>query len=501
METAALKEGWEEDEVFWSVYRQVLGLEKSLLDVGRSLLDDLPLKLEEKGRFASLLEDAELKRLREQVRLTREPHEEDGKPDKGKLRDHLHKVAALALRLRVRDGYNDDVRDWLREAWRTAHRFFGGERVPYRLDDWTSEHSSYPFEHSCAAITAIVLLELFRVDANDGKHAEALHLLALALWWTGNAFQAVPEEQDDESYFGPGSGIELLRKHLSYVPALDLEAQEAVAVFESLLRVSGAQGDWQQVVKDCQNIADYWAFCLRDDEELVKDTFGREWEWRVYWSQASGWARAKLEPSEVRDELRRREQELVDNFLSSYFFQQSLSSCLPERARERLVVAADQWLRGDRGVASIIPNELKIAVEELLYHTVWVPLDRWANSASGPLSADYIDLRRELQSKRMQPDLSHFKKALDTRACKDFLGAVTVYQTERDFLLKVLPDVLDELRPVRRHAEHYYGKTLKRDEIMALFNKFLGVNQPGILPRLSRLYVKVIESQTKRQRA
>lgn len=500
METAAPKEGWEKDEVFWSIYRQVLGLEKPLLDIGRLLLDELPLKLEEKERFASLLEDAELKELREQAQLTSEPYEEDGAPDHGKLRDHLHPVAALALRLRARDGYNDDVRDWLREAWRTAYRFFDGERCGYRLDDWKLEGSTYPFDHSCAAITAIVLLELFRVDAIDGKYPEALHKLALALWWTGNVFQAVPEEQD-EFYVGLGSGTELLRKHLSYVPAIDLEAQEAVEVFESLLRVSGAQVDWQQVAKDCQNIADYWAFCLRDDKELVKDTLGREWEWRVYWSQASGWARAKLEPSEARDELRRREQELVDNILSTYFFQHSLSSCLPERARERLIVAADQWLRGDRGVASIIPNELKIAVEELLYHTVWAPLDRWANPANGPLSADFIELRNRLQRQCKQPDLSHFKEALDTRDCKVFLETVTVYQTERDFLLKELPGVLDELRRVRRRAEHYYGKTLRRDEVRALFNKLLGVNQSGVLPRLSRLYVKVMESQAKRQRA
>jgi hypothetical protein len=321
-------------------------------------------KLEEgKIPLSKEIEDVMLESLGKLESATRVLYEPDMEEDYDKLHIYLHIAACRALLLRKRDGYSDDVRQTLEEAQRAARRFMGGETFPPDIgteSDWG---------RSAVAVTSLILVELFRVRHIDGNYEEALHLFALALGYASEALFAAFGD-DPTEYWTP--------KYERFLPIINIDAQEAVGVFENLLASTRAK-NWRQIADDCRIINANWGNCLgsnrgfRSNEEAVSDSEGREWDWLSFWAHAVGLAEANLEPSELREILIQEECESAEKRLQRYFFP-DLWDQLPKEAQTSLV-EADRMFHSRKGRVEAIFNELRLAVEAILRPMLWEPFN------------------------------------------------------------------------------------------------------------------------------
>ena len=192
-------------------------------------------------------------------------------------------------------------------------------------------------------------------------------------------------------------------------------------------------------------------------------------EFLPFWKEALGWVQgSKLEPGELRDELKKEEDEKAEQRLTRYFFSNDQWMGLSQRAKQALVDADRLWFSHRLGASDAPLIHLQMATEDLL---------------------------RDLFGCK---SLSEFKcKLLDTDP-KTSLNVVDFSQTERAFIEKEMPPNLDLLREYRNDATHGAGwPVLEQEEELAyLFNTFMGIGCQGILPRLAKLRLKLFPSRS-----
>ena len=335
------------------------------------------------------------------------------------------------------------------------------------------------WNRSFTGVTGIVLIELFRMHAIDGQHEQALHLLSLALYHCSWAIVAAFGEE----------AVEYWRlKYESYIPTVDVDAQATANVFLNL-RATGSAEDWRQVVKDCRTIVTSWGDCLRDYDEVIRDGEGIEWDWLSFWQHARGWAEAKLEPSELLEEMKKAEDERARQRLTAYFFEKDLWNTLSERAQRALVEAERVWFNTKVGRPEAFLNELRITADEILYSVLWEPLCRWMDreGVKSTQLLDFQSIREQLSRSRHKPSLKQFERMLETRALREYVSTLSLSKEDRSFTLKDLPKALRRLRPRRRSGEHDIGRIRDMKEVSPIFREFLGIGCRGILPRLVQI--------------
>ena len=257
---------------------------------------------EERDKPPSEMSEEELDTILEVMETleadTRVPYEPDVEDDIERLYIYVHVAACRALILKKRDGYSDDVRQVLEAAWHASRRVAYGEALMY------PDGAEDAWNRSFVGVNGLVLLELFRVRRLDGQHEEALHALALGLDYCSAAILAA---------FGEDAVENWRLKYERYIPIVDLDAQEAANVLLNL-RASGTAENWPRVVRDCRTVVAGWGDCLRDYDEVIRDSEGVEWDWLSFWQNARGWAEAKLQRSGHRglyDRLRMVHCDLV----------------------------------------------------------------------------------------------------------------------------------------------------------------------------------------------
>jgi hypothetical protein len=220
----------------------------------------------------------------------------------------LYVAAARAYVLkRTAGGYSEDVRDALKRAWHAGHL----------AQPWPDYEVSLYWVSAQAAI-GIVLFELFRIDKSEGKYEDALHSLALGLSYLSTALSALVEPPEDYK-LDPDDPLVPLDIKLKHWLGLDdvhgrlreqlgPSPQAAIDVLENL-RAHPRDVDWQQVARDCTNIARYWAECFDDGDAHLTDEGGEpvtdvaDWylSWTGFWNQAAGWALAQLTLDQFRE--------------------------------------------------------------------------------------------------------------------------------------------------------------------------------------------------------
>lgn len=429
------------------------------------------------------LVDFLLQKLDDVERSKRVPYEPDSEAPWERHLVSLHVSAARAWVLKSRDGYSEDVRDLLKESWRSAQRLTG---------TWTADSSDPAsivaanadpeYKVSVVAVAGLTLLELFKQSVIDGGHADALHFVGLSSLYLA---EVVRYRQHGVSLgrIPWGANAYSLLSSPTLPPTLqELSAQDVVDVFERLRDASRGVA-WEQVARDCEILNYSWVDAGRAADESVLDRDGDEWEWASYWNHACGWAKAQLHPSEVRGLLAEEHDRRAERRLRTYFFPGDLWEYLPERARRSLVDADSVLFAGAAGRIEAAFNHLRIALEEVLHDSLWVPLELWAEEE--PTSAkDFRGLRERLARNNRHPSLPHFEEMCRTKAMMRFLHSRGTADSAIRFVTQEVAGAIMGLRRIRAEAEHRIGPTGQVDDIEEWMRKMLGLGTEGMLLRL-----------------
>ncbi|MDP2934986.1 MAG: hypothetical protein Q8O86_00680 [Dehalococcoidia bacterium] len=414
----------------------------------------------------------------------------------GRLHIYLHTAAALALLLRSRDGYSEEVRDRLEEAWKAARRFMGGELLEWGAP---ADSDTFPWEHSALATTAIVLNDLSIASFSERNYEDAFHQVALASRYVmmmpeGYRYLSISKDYYSHRYrhkkylpivsglnlgvvFEPGSDSSHPGPRSPIVSGLN-----PADVFKRLC-ASSKEKDWAQVAEDCRTFGEM------EDPILACQELG---EYGYWWEQA-GYAMSKLEPRELavyhEKQMRRLEDERAEEILASFFFQDPSLLLLPDTARRSLIEATRAWAWTKSGRLESVLNQIRLAVEALMYPTFWVPLSQWAGRDKGYKSEWLRGLMSDLGEKH--PSLKHYRQMLMNNRLKELLSVQAPYNQDLGFVYEKLPAALRKLNEQRNQAEHDPTRVWRREEVASLFNEYLGIGCDGVLRRLARLYLIV----------
>ena len=253
---------------------------------------------------------------------------------------YIHIAAARALRLKLTQGYTDEMTQSLSSAFKAAKQL-GLEPPSVYGDEAPSEIISV------WAATGMVLKELFFVHKLGRGYERALHCLALAIWYLGAALSSAEYLAEQEPAESEGEeterllAVDLRDRMLPYrvreqralislmgrrQPIFDVTPSEAAEAFHLLRNSRTREAEWKQLAQDCEILCIHWGVCLGYEEfgleETVTDPNGKERVWRELWNSHQHWAQAQMEPNELRDEyralIRAQEDEQAERRLTTY---------------------------------------------------------------------------------------------------------------------------------------------------------------------------------------
>ncbi len=458
--------------------------------------------------------------LEKSTRVTYEPDVDDF--DKASLLDiYSHIAAAYALALKRREeGYSEESRRVFNDAWKATDRYLPRQEARPIIEDTKIE-----FQHAFAALKVLLARHLFMICTSENDWQRALLFFTCVVVHYGELQYAEPggpyfaprwsrvdnvddidervefakseveREMDRLTYRGPRYSL-----YFNYEELLDEKhCQMAANVFENIKNSGMTNWDWGQLLKYCGSIIEYWPHIdIYNDEAWVRDSRGQVFESISYWNGAKGWLEANLEPSELRDELRKEEDEKAEQRLKRYFFSEEQWNQISERAQGSLVGADRVWYAPRAGNVGSVLEDLRIATEEVLYELFWRPCYKWLDnkkSLDDPRLLDLHTIREELNQNNKQPSLVEFEWMLGSESFKIFCETLTLDKEQREFVLRNLPEALKELRRERRRAAHSIGRVIRRGEVSRLYSGFLGIGRYGVLPRLIDLKLQLSRAQ------
>ena len=336
---------------------------------------------------------------------------------------------------------------------------------------------------SQVAVQVLVGIHVFKVNAIDGDWRNALQMYAHIL----DCFDSVtaePEFNEDTSSkrnWREAYGYKMWDEWDRHKESLHKEAIEA---FTSLRENSSTDTDWSDVYKHVQMVL----------KAMESELIDPELNHSPYWREARGWLEgSKLEPGELRDELRKEEDEKAEQRLKKYFFADDQWSALPERARKRLVEADRVWYSHRYGDPGITLESLKVAVEETLFDLLWKPCFQWIDVSGnrGLEVLDVLNISNELKKQNRNPSLLEFESMVESKGLATYLSTVDVSSENLTFV-QTLRRSLESLRKARTPVAHDNGGSVVTSEQVApLYKKFLGLGEEGILPRLASIRARL----------
>lgn len=442
--------------------------------------------------------------LERSTRVERKP-DEDPSDVFYELRVHLHAAAARSFRLMAKEGYGEDVRDTLERARQTASRMEAGLGPSLFWDEAPAEVVS------SWAVVGLVLLELSRIRRAEGKHDDALHLLAEGVRYFAaaaiNVQQPVEElgtidedKQSEEEEWREGLSnylcpdlylwdpetrtMQELLENKRHLGIFDVEPREAVELFESVRSQAHRTTDWKQVARDCEALAKHWKLWLDDAaplNETIEDTAGATRVWAEFWNAARGWAEGRLSRNEYRELREEDERSASERRLRAYFFEGELWDRLPDRARKSLLDADQTWFARGQGRVESVYNDIRVAVESVCYSLIWEPLRHLTGDQR---LLEFHAKDRELAEDGKNPSLLDYRWACGRQFMIALLDSVNVADKDRPFIQKDLPQALKLLGNLRNPAEHDPKRSWFRGEVAPIVQRFLGLNETGVLPRL-----------------
>ncbi|MBI4199006.1 MAG: hypothetical protein HY535_00835 [Chloroflexi bacterium] len=275
----------------------------------------------------------------------------------------------------------------------------------------------------------------------------------------------------------PGAGFHLI-SHL--VPA-----QEAVDAFDRLFEEAPDKANWDQIARLCTVIQGIWEEPTPNPEVKCK-SWPFEQTARDFWVMARGLALKKMSPDALVSFLRQTERSQSESRLRRYFFD-DLWERLSAKAQQALI-AADRAFWASEGRRDDVFENLRLAVEEVVEQVLAAPFRHWleqnnlthaaAASASGEQRREqaFLPISR-LVNELWKQSRQRFREFTSTK----YPGVDPKFWDR-------LHRNLRELRDVRGKAVHPEDRGVPTGQaIVTQYRRFLGIGQPGILPKLLEL--------------
>ena len=205
----------------------------------------------------------------------------------------IHVAAAQAFLLKQDSGFSDEVLKCLDEVERSWQRIslngYPGSASGYDAD-------YYEVFHSIDAISALALVELARVNRNEGHYAESLHKMAEAEDRYTNASVLVMGPVDRWTVSSNIADFPPLAMIHEFLTGMHAPAEDVLETF-NLLKSSGYDGDWTQVAHDCRRLACAHFLCFPENPPVEwddEDENGDEGYWELteeyLWPESPRWA-------------------------------------------------------------------------------------------------------------------------------------------------------------------------------------------------------------------
>ena len=278
----------------------------------------------------------------------------------------------------------------------------------------------------------------------------------------------------------------------------DLSFKEIADTFDALKGGGKSDDyDWSQITNDCASLQrapldifgdKYDQECETLSERIHEDEtddwgnpIGSWVSWPEYWLGAREWASAQLSPSEYRTMRAQDERDAADRRLKNYFFGDSWTQ-LPSRAQAALISADQTWNSRERGRRESILNELLRATEEMCYEFIWRPL-----AESKESSLDFLKFEAKVTDRHSTLSAREYVRLCKQAFFQDHLRHQELADKDIQLLRVDLPNLLGQLIDRRNPAEHETGSTTAREVIEDCYRRFLGISQPGVLPRLAHI--------------
>ena len=522
--------------LFWELYRP------SLLHNGRNKSSAPRLSGEVKDLILELLDemyhrhhvsygpDQEDSDNREYFRVDKEGEFGDtGLDFPSDLRNLLiliHVAAARAFVLKQDSGFSDEVVDCLNQVERSWQRI---SLNGYPGSSSGHESDYYEVFHSIDAISALSLVELARMDRNQGVYAEALHKMAEAEERYKNASVLVMGPDDRWPLGGNATDLRPLARIHEFLTGMHTPAEYVLKTF-NLLKDSRPDVNWTHVSRDCERLAgasflsfpsdprgleededehgawwevsdeyvwpeeprwaggvlagDYWEIS-QDlmDRTLIRDGQSNTVTWQSFWHGAKMWASAQLSPSEYRKMREDDEKHAAETRLKNYFFGIDWPY-LPERAQHRLINADLIWNSPQRVSRESVLNDLLRVVEEMCEQFMFQPLMNEERTRSEILS---IEARVSKDWRRASLGVREYIWICNIQSLPSFLEELQLAEDEIQFVTRRLPTAMRQLTDARNPAEHEVGSSTPPKLVNIAYRLYLGIGQPGILPELARI--------------
>ena len=327
--------------------------------------------------------------------------------------------------------------------------------------------------------TLLTIRSLFwRVGAElayqAGDYAVALRNLALSL-------KASVQSEDQASRMNYGFTLPWTLRYQLPTWLFGVEDQ-AKFYLSHLGNVREGEVDWTGVIESCQTLRNYLLVEGVPTRLGLDDVVGEDTR---YWDEKVGWARAQLNPSQVRSLIEKSSSDAVTVRLSHYFLDGGAWDRLSEGGQNALVVCDTIWMTdGPESRLSQILSPLQRATEDTLYHHLWQPLVESIRRT--PSRSDYPK-RLLTNSGKQYPGLTEYIKFLRSSPGKDYLRTLELADEDLKFMSKHVPTLLRNLRDHRNRVEHEPNSGIALNDVRNLYRAYLGLGCRGVIPELVRL--------------
>ena len=271
---------------------------------------------------------------------------------------------------------------------------------------------------------------------------------------------------------------------LPWLSEAELPTQQA-AQWYGTLKSQPNRHDWRKLASTFDDLAE--GFTGRADVE-PEDVEVDGWSWDVYWYRAQSWAENQLTADELRERNEAIEDKRAEERLRKYFFTDAQWNVFPEGAKVALV-SADRARVSSEYKAPVLDG-LRIAMADILYHGLWIPIEEWAKAQTPENLRALKTIQERLVRRGHEPKLADYNQLLSAPEVKTHLQNRDVSDDDISFIIgKETKDWFNRLLKVRNSAVYKPNAKSGPGEVHTIYAEFMGLGRDrrAILPELVRI--------------
>lgn len=329
--------------------------------------------------------------------------------------------------------------------------------------------------NSLTGLRMAIYLQLYDRAIHDGRNQEALNY---ATWLS---FEPVLMEEGTYRVF------------LAHI-----NCQSAVNAFERLWNNREDVRDWGQLGSSCYLIHGGYDWSRFEILELLPfaDVLDVEVDWKgedmpllEFWRFAQGLCASQMSPSQFHAFITEERRHEAEKRLSTYFFRDTWEKT-PEDIRLKLLAIDQPFFSYEQADLSGVVEGIWGLTKSLIRSLFWDPFveqresQGWHAVHTEQKEISFAGRVRELTRLDREPVAADFWCMARLKSFQKFL-ARRLDASDQEFvktqLFRAYQGLNDKRKPVVHPLE---SRAYRRDDVIELYDEFIGVNRQGILPRL-----------------